>query len=286
MPGKPTIAIIGPGRLGTVMAHALSKCGYPISEVVNRCHARPRLARTLRAKFLSDPAPLQARVVWFCVPDREIARAARAWSHATEWKGRVAFHASGALTSDELNSLRKRGAAVASVHPHMTFVSGATPSLQGVPFAVEGDPVAVRMAKRIVRDLGGEVFPISKKYKPAYHAWGAFTSPLLVALLVTAEQVAKLARVPAKSGRKRMLPILHQTLENYAALGPAAASSGPIVRGDAAVVRKHLQILQKIPEARNTYTALAHAALRHLPARNRNALRQLLAGQAKPEHNP
>ena len=282
MPSKPAIAIVGAGRLGTVLAHKLNKSGYPISEIITRSHARPDLAGTLKAKFLSHPAPLKARVIWFCVPDREIAHAARAWSQATEWKGRVAFHASGALTSAELDVLRKRGAAVASVHPHMTFVRGATPSLKEVPFAVEGDPVAVR----IVRDLGGEVFPISKKYKPAYHAWGAFTSPLLVALLVTAEQVAKLAGVPAASARKRMLPILHQTLENYAALGPAAASSGPIVRGDADVVRKHLQILRKTPEAGNIYTALAHAALRHLPARNRNALRQLLASPARRQHKP
>lgn len=284
VPEQPKIAIIGLGRLGTVLAHALNNSGYPISEVVTRAHARNRLTPTLKAKLLSHPSPLQARVIWFCVPDSEIVHAARSWSHATEWKGRVAFHASGALTSDELDALRKRGAAVASVHPHMTFVSGATPSLKGVPFAVEGDPAAVRMAKRIVRNLGGQVFVISKEHKPAYHAWGAFTSPLLVALLVTAEQVAELAGVSAKSARKRMLPILHQTLQNYAALGPAAASSGPIVRGDAEVVRKHLQILQKTPDARNIYRALAHAALRRLPARNRNALRQLLA--ARHERKP
>ena len=91
-------------------------------------------------------ARLDGDLVWFCVPDREIARAARQLADAADWQGKVALHSSGALASDELRGLRLRGAAVASVHPLMTFVLGSVPSLKGVPFAFEGDPAAVRVA--------------------------------------------------------------------------------------------------------------------------------------------
>src|SRR5581483_10197448 len=214
----------------------------------------------------------------FCVPDREIASAAQRLASDHAWKGKLAFHSSGALSSGELNVLRRRGAAVASVHPLMTFVSGSIPLLKGVPFAMEGDAKAVAAAQRIIRDLGGEAFRISKRNKAAYHAWGAFASPLLVALLATAEQVASAAGVPPPDARKRMLPILRQTVENYAKLGPAGAFSGPIVRGDAEIVRKHLEVLKKMPEARQVYAALARVALRHLPARNRKELGKVLRG--------
>jgi predicted short-subunit dehydrogenase-like oxidoreductase (DUF2520 family) len=73
-----------------------------------------------------------------------------------------------------------------------------------------------------------------------------------------------------------MLPIVQQTLANYAKIGPAGAFSGPIVRGDAQVVRQHLRELKKIPEARAVYLALARAGLRYLPARNRRELERLL----------
>ncbi len=67
-----------------------------------------------------------------------------------------------------------------------------------------------------------------------------------------------------------MLPIVRQTIRNYEALGPAGAFSGPIVRGDAETVRKHLQALQKSSRRRrDVYLALARAALRYLPVRNR-----------------
>ncbi len=158
----------------------------------------------------------------------------------------------------------------------MTFVSGSIPSLKGVPFAVEGDAAAVRVARQIVKCLGGEAFTIRKQHKAAYHAWGAFASPLLVATLVTAEQLARSIGLSAAQARNRMLPIVRQTIANYEALGPAGAFSGPIVRGDAEVVRKHLQVLRNAPEARDVYLALARAALRYLPAQNRAKLKGML----------
>lgn len=141
---------------------------------------------------------------------------------------------------------------------------------------MEGDAAAVRSARQIVRALGGEAFTIRKQYKAAYHAWGAFASPLLVAMLVTAEQLARKAGLSAVGARKKMLPIVRQTIANYGALGAAGAFSGPIVRGDAEIVRKHLQVARKVPEATQVYLALARAALQYLPARNRGQLKRAL----------
>jgi predicted short-subunit dehydrogenase-like oxidoreductase (DUF2520 family) len=277
---KPRIAIVGQGRLGTALAVELRRAGYRISEIISgKSSASRRKARAL-AKLVHSRAAvagdrLDADLLWFCVPDREIARAAHQLE-ASGWRGKIALHPSGALTSDELQVLRGRGASVASAHPLMTFVRGSVPSLEGVPFALEGDPAAVRAARRIVRDLDAEPFPISKKRKMAYHAWGAFTSPLLIALLVTGEKVADAAGLSTAEARRKMLPILRQTLANYARLGPAGAFSGPIVRGDAQVVQRHLRELAKISTAREVYVALARAGLRYLPVGSRRELEKLL----------
>jgi len=193
-----------------------------------------------------------------------------------DWKGKTVFHSSGALSSAELYILRQRGAAVASVHPMMTFVHGSIPSLEGVPFVLEGDAAAVRLARGVVRNLGGEAFSISLDKKTQYHTWGGFTSPLLIALLITAERVALAAGLSTAGALRKMLPIVRQTLANYPRLGPAKAFSGPIVRGDAGVVRQHLKELKKIPGAREVYMALARAGLRYLPVRNRKELEKVL----------
>jgi predicted short-subunit dehydrogenase-like oxidoreductase (DUF2520 family) len=133
------------------------------------------------------------------------------------------------------------------------------------------------LARRIVRDLGGESYVVSRAEKNAYHAWGTFASPLLTALLATAEEVAGLAGVSKKAARKRMLPILLQTVKNYGILGAAAGFSGPIVRGDVETVRRHLEVLRRAPVPRQVYMALARAALEYLPAKNKESLRRVLS---------
>ena len=282
MAAKPRIAIVGAGNLGTALALSLRRAGYKIESVM--AHSRgaslrkaQELAKQIGAgAWVGPPRVLQAEVVWFCVPDGEIARAARSLADRIAWKRKFALHSSGALTSDELESLRRRGAAVASVHPLMTFVRGSQPSLAGVPFAVEGDAAALRRARRIVKDLGGRDYLVRKRDKPAYHAWGAFASPLFVVLLAAAEEVAASAGVVRREARRRMIPILLQTLANYAAFGAAGAFSGPIVRGDVGTVKRHLRVLRRVPAARKVYSTLARAALRYLPAKRKNSLRRIL----------
>ena len=282
MAAKPTVAIVGPGNLGSALARSLRSASFRILEIISRearssSRKAQALSRQLGARGVTlKSATLEADVIWLCVPDREIAAVAGILAPRTNWKGKVALHSSGALASDELRILRRKGAAVASLHPLMTFVQGAQPRLAGVPFAVEGEPNAVRVASRIVRGLKGDIFRIPKHKKGAYHAWGAFTSPLLLAALVTAEEVAGIAGIRRATARKRMLPIVAQTLANYAALGPERAFSGPIIRGDVSTVSRHLKALSKSSNAREVYLALARSAMRNLPVRNRKALEKIL----------
>jgi len=289
MQAKPRVAIVGAGNLGTALALALRSAGYAIPAIVSRAKESSRrrargLAKQVSTRIVSELSIVNVEVVWLCVPDSEIAGVAEQLAKSatsTSWKGRVALHASGALTSEELEPLRARGAAVASVHPMMTFVKGSRPSLVGVPFAIEGDAAAVRVARRIVRDLGGRAYAIRKRDKAAYHAWGTFVSPLFTALLATSERVASRAGVKRSDAARRAIPILMQTLANYAQLGPAVGFSGPIVRGDVETVRRHLRVLRTVPAAYNAYVALANAALEYLPSRNKAALKRVLSHAAK-----
>ncbi|HZZ14916.1 MAG TPA: DUF2520 domain-containing protein [Candidatus Sulfotelmatobacter sp.] len=284
---KQSIAIVGAGNLAAALAVSLLAAGYQVEVIISRGAASSvqrarRLALEVGASTVTlDQAQIGAEIVWFCVPDAAIASAARSLLKSADWKGKVALHSSGALTSDELYVLQDKGSAVASAHPLMTFVRGSRPQLTGVPFAIEGDQKAVRSVRAIVRSLRGRAWLIRKEHKQAYHAWGMFVSPLLTALLAASENVAAAAGVSKKAARQKMLPILHQTLANYARLGAAASFSGPIARGDVDTVRKHLKILRTVPQAGEVYLALARLALRELPAKNRVQLEKILKLKTK-----
>jgi predicted short-subunit dehydrogenase-like oxidoreductase (DUF2520 family) len=282
MAAKPSIAIVGAGNLGNALALSLRSAGFGIDAIVSRARAESlirarRLARKVGARVLSRVRDLRASVLWICVPDSAIpevtVRLADRWE---QQRGGVALHSSGALSSLVLQPLHAKGLSVASAHPLMTFVRGSQPSLAGVPFAIEGDRGAVKVARSIVRQLGGKPYGITAAQKSAYHAWGTFASPLLTALLATAEEVAMLAGVPPKEARYRMLPILLQTIRNYGEFGAAGGFSGPIIRGDIATVQRHLEVLRKYSVPRQVYSALARAALLYLPAKNSAPLKRLL----------
>jgi predicted short-subunit dehydrogenase-like oxidoreductase (DUF2520 family) len=246
---KPSIAIVGHGNFGRVLAATLKRRGYRVDEIVRRT-SKPRLS---------------ADVIWFCVPDKAIASSAKALANKTDWKGKIAVHSSGALAAAELRVLQRRGAKIASAHPLNTFVKKSKPELAGVPFAIEGDARASRMVTSIARKLNADapVIRIRPQEKPLYHAMGAFASPLLIALLANAEVVGKTAGI--KDPHLSLAKIVRTTLNNYLAHGAEGAFSGPIVRGDVATVRKHLAALKNLPRQRSVYRALAESALALLP---------------------
>ena len=283
---KPTITIVGPGRLGKALAEALANAGYRLDEIVFRDSGKQRkssrdsalkLTRRLHAHGVElGKAGFSAEVIWFCVGDSSIASVATAIAQQREWKGKTVFHSSGALSSRELSVLRRAGAHVASVHPLMTFVHGGAEATFEVPFALEGDAAALRIARGIVRSLGGESIKISPANKPLYHAFGAFLSPLIVANLALAERIGIKAGVPRRLVRQAIAPILATTVFNYITLGAAGAFSGPLVRGDVNTVHKNLRALRSVPGAEDVYRALARSALRALPAGNKKELTKLL----------
>jgi predicted short-subunit dehydrogenase-like oxidoreductase (DUF2520 family) len=278
---KRRITIVGAGNLANVLAGSLHASGYRIDQIIARerseslLHAGRLAARVGATAVSSRKVQISADVIWFCVPDRAIREAAAAIESSTDWSGKVALHSSGTFTSDELGPLRRRGAVVASAHPLMTFVHGSKPKLAGVPFAIEGDRKAARIARTLVINLGGTAYSIRAEDKPAYHAWGTLASPLFTALLATCEQVAAAAGVKRNAAKKKMLPMLKQTLANYEALDAAGTFSGPIVRGDVETVKRHLGVLRKAPVARAVYIALAQAALAYLPAKNKDSLKRV-----------
>ncbi len=279
MSTQPSVTIVGPGNLGGALAVALREAGYGLLEMVYRGDRKraAAIARRCGAVAISfAEAKFQADVLWLCVADAEIASVASAAS-GREWKDKSVFHSSGALASDELKPLKRKGAAVASVHPMMSFVRNASVSFAGVTFALEGDVAAKKIAARIVCDLGAFSFELKKAHKPLYHALGAFSSPLLIAHLAAAEKIGKKLGLKPEQTRHLIEPILQKTLRNYLEHGAAAALSGPLVRGDVETVRKNLRALQRVPGAPEIFRALVKMAANELPVKRKAEIVRLLS---------
>lgn len=286
-----TFSIVGAGRLGTALAAALVRRGWELRLVVDEDLRAARESRRVigsgRAAAMIGRASRPGDVVIVAVPDAAVGRvAASLAASGPDWAGRTVFHTSGILPAGALGPLRERGARTASLHPAQSIPRKDTPAsaFREVVWGIEGDEEALVTAHAIVRSLGGHVLRLSEEEKPLYHAACALASNALVALTATSFGLLRAAGIDEKTASAALLPLMQGTLQNVKYLGPRAALTGPVSRGDDATVKKHLEALRRDPEALAVYRALGKFALglaarSGLPAARIRTLRRLLEGR-------
>jgi len=284
------IVIIGGGRLGTALGHALTDAGMKVKAVADRSPAAAGKAlRSIgRGSATSDNvrAARAGQVLFLCVPDASIAGVAEELAASDiDWRGKLVFHCSGLLSSSVLGPLRRRGARTASSHPAQSFpANGPKPfPFRGIHVGVEGQAQAIAWLRPVLRRLGAEPFRLRPGDKPLYHAACSLASNHIVALLDVARGLLQDAGFSNKKALAILLPLAEGTLHNVNKVGPEAALTGPIVRGDVATVKKHLDALKPKPRVREIYKALGLLALslaeKNLESPKVRALKRLLAGK-------
>jgi predicted short-subunit dehydrogenase-like oxidoreductase (DUF2520 family) len=265
MPGS--LSIIGAGRVGRALGRCLRELGWKIGAVVTRSESTARrVVRSIGAghahAFLTRQV-VAAQVILITTPDRCVAEVAEELARigAEELRGKIVLHTSGALSSDVLDPLRQCGASVGSMHPLQTFSGVGVPPLDGKVFVIEGDAQAVRMARAIARALGAIPVHIDGSKKPLYHAAGALAAGNVLALMEAATRLMTAAGMKRREAVRALLPLTRQVLENFERLGPRAAWTGPLSRGDYGVVATHTEAMKDLPaEFAQAYEAVNRLA--------------------------
>lgn len=270
---RRTVALVGPGRAGTAFASALEEAGRAVVAVAGRDPGAPS-TRAAAARLHAAPVGVEdaghgVDLVILATPDAAVALVARALAGSLE-PGALVVHLSGSQGVEALRDLAvaRPDARLAAVHPLQTFPEPfSTRSLTGVWFAVEGDPGGIDL----VHELGGRPFRVADRVR--YHAAAAIAANHLVALIGQVERLAREAGAPLQA----FAPLMRSALDHALESGPAAALTGPVARGDAMTVARHLDALSG--DERAPYAVLAREALR-LTGRDDPALAALLADPA------
>jgi predicted short-subunit dehydrogenase-like oxidoreductase (DUF2520 family) len=285
------ITIIGAGRLGTSLGRALARKGHKITALTCRSRASARESRQIigQGKICGDNASAanQGRIIFLCLPDDQIKKIAAGLARAKiDWSQKLVFHTSGLLAADVLDPLKKKGALTASFHPAQSFARKDTPStyFQGIYFGLEGERKALVLAGKIARQLGGFPFILRPESKPSYHAACSLASNFLVILLDAASRLLNQAGIEENKSMKILFPLVEGTLHNVKKFDIPASLTGPVIRGDVASVKAHLDALLLFPSYAEAYRKLGLLALQtarkrgFLPKKIR-ALKSLLEGK-------
>jgi predicted short-subunit dehydrogenase-like oxidoreductase (DUF2520 family) len=277
-----SLAIIGAGRVGRALGRRLREQEWKIGSVITRSETSARRA----VQFIGAGEPhagmtrqiLASRVILIATPDDEIGGVTQELARigAEELQGKVVLHTSGALDASVLQVLKTNGANVGSMHPLQSFSGFAVPSLEGKVFAVEGDAGAVRVGRRIARSLGGSPVRIAGGKKALYHAAAAMAAGQVLAVEEAATQLLVSIGMRRREAVRGLLPLTRQVLENFERLGPRAAWTGPLSRGDYKVLKVHQEVLREVPaEIAEAYESLNRLAARVLAQDIRGTLAEL-----------
>jgi predicted short-subunit dehydrogenase-like oxidoreductase (DUF2520 family) len=260
------VAVLGPGRMGTLLAVACVRAGHRVVAVGGgRESSLARLAgHVAGARPTADPAAAvaDAELVLLAVPDDAIEGLVTelAVADALGPAHRV-VHVAGSRGLGVLRRAALAGARVAACHPAMTVPSGTTDPevLVGVAWAVTAPADDLGWAHELVTDLGGDAHDVADDARGLYHAGLVLGSNAVGAAVVLARRLLLAARVDAPTAF--LGPLIEASVANTLAHG-AEALTGPVVRGDLGTVAGHLEELDRdLPELADGYRQLSSVIL-------------------------
>jgi predicted short-subunit dehydrogenase-like oxidoreductase (DUF2520 family) len=255
---------VSAGRVGAVLGAALARAGHTVSGACGVSRASLARAEALLpdvAVLPPDEVAGAADLVLLALPDDALPGMVRGLAAAGALRaGQIVAHTSGAYGVDVLGPATGLGALGLALHPAMTF-TGRAEDLERIAAccfgvtAADGDEAAWNVAEALVVEMGGEPVRVPEAARPLYHTALAHGANHLVTLVAEA---ADLLRETGVGTPERLLgPLLSAALDNALRHGDRALT-GPVARGDAGTVRKHVRVLgEHAPQMLPAYRVLA-----------------------------
>lgn len=282
-----TVAIIGAGQAGAALGWGLRRAGADIVAVASRSpESAERLARQLGAQAVTSLEALeQATLVLLAMPDNEVAGVVVSLAATAAFRpDHQVLHCSGVLPLDVLAPASMAGASVGVLHPVTPLVPPDDPAtLDGKLMGCEaaGDDAWVL---QLAEQLGGRPVRLAGVDRTLYHAAAATASNLVVAICGMAENLFREAGIDVDDARALVASLVSATARNIERSGPAGALTGPVRRGDATVIRRHLEALAHLdPMVAETYRLVS---LRILDLMGPSASREASAAALVPDLVP
>jgi predicted short-subunit dehydrogenase-like oxidoreductase (DUF2520 family) len=275
-PARLTVGVLGAGKVGSVLGAALVQAGHRVVAASGVSDDSQRRAADRLGVKTSPPDEVvaAAELIMLAVPDDALPDLVGGLARTgAALKGKLLVHTSGAYGLSVLDPAAEVGALPLALHPVMTFTGRDDDlnKLTGISYGVTAPDLLRPVAEALVIEMGGEPVWIAESDRALYHAALANAANHMVTLIAESQEL--LQRIGVEHPGRMLGPLLGAALDNVLRLG-IAGLTGPVVRGDAGTVRKHVDaLILAAPEAADAYIALARLT----------ADRALAAGLLKPE---
>lgn len=269
-PARLSIGLVSAGRVGTAIGAALERRGHVVSAVVARSErSRALAADRLPDARVADPVAVAeaGELLILAVPDSALPGVVAELAAADAFRpGHIVVHVAGAVGAEVLRPAADAGAVVVAAHPAMTFTGGSADidRMEGCSWALTSpDETGLVVGQMLVMETGGLPVTVAESHRALYHAALAHGANHLVTLVNDAAEALAASFSVQPGGavegdpdgmlgpdaetlaRRSLEPLLRAALDNVLASGESALT-GPVMRGDAVTVSRHLDALEDV----------------------------------------
>ncbi len=249
------IALIGSGNVATRLGKAFCSAGHFILQVWsrNREHAE-MLARELGAEALPHPGAIEPSVdlVLVAVSDLAIENVLRLRS----WNNLLLVHTSGSLPMNVLAHFSERRGVF---YPFQTLSRHVEVNIREVPILTEASNNRdLELINQLAKTVSDTVQVVTSEERVRLHLAGVFCSNFINHLLALGMEYLR------KEGLNASLlyPLIRETVRKALEYDPRDVQTGPAVRGDDNVIKKHLSLLESYPDLKKMYTFVTESIQR------------------------
>lgn len=265
---KPSISIIGFGRVGKALYYCLKKRGYPVESVFSRS---TKDIPEYKGDLPNDLEGL-GKLTFVTVTDGELeAMAEILISLDSNFSGYFFAHCSGTLSSSVFGKLKSKKAEVASFHP-LKAVTDTTRDFDGTWFDIEGSSGAISLLSGIANEIGAQTIAITEEAKPLLHIAAVMASNYVVTLLKVASQVASKSGLNEQKASDLLFTLMQSSMKNIEDSGVNRALTGPIERADTKTIENHLNVLKEDKDFFELYKKLGLHTIQLSKSENKEAL--------------
>jgi predicted short-subunit dehydrogenase-like oxidoreductase (DUF2520 family) len=269
---SPNTFIVGAGQVAIALAGALRQAGFPVLGLWARQPTAARNAAAQAGVAGFSPAPpdllLEAEVVLVAVKDDAVGEVAtRLCATGLVGERHVLLHCSGSTAAAiAFEPVLGKVGGVGTLHPLRAIAQAkdllrTKGALRGTVFGIEGDARGRAAAGQITEALGGVALPIEGATMARYHAAAAMASNFAVAVLDAAVELLASAGVERDAALAALVPLAQGAIANAGIHGVGGGLTGPIRRGDAGTVQRHLDAVAHDAELSQLYRVLGRRTL-------------------------
>jgi len=252
---KETVTLIGAGNVAVHLGKALYKAGYSIRQVYSRTqnHAQ-ELASVLGAIPVWSPEDIDVHSDFniFSLKDDALPDVLS----CMQLGDGIYIHTSGSV---DLNIFKPYATHYGVCYPLQTFSKNRDINFANIPLFVEGsNPDVESKLLKIAQDLSGQVIALSSERRKYLHLSAVFASNFTNHMYTLAASILEKQDLSWQF----LLPLIGETAAKVMEMHPKEAQTGPAVRNDQTIIRKHLALLED-ENVRELYRMISENISKH-----------------------